>query len=163
MGWAIIYLIIHAKKEHKQCEWSEECLFWGVFLSAQVTTERSGAALFQLDMTHSTLIVSLKGECSNLEINNRGTVATRTKRQWGTPGSLRLLLPLRPANEHSDIQGRTDTQKIDTEEVLCGQKAPKIWNKMPETPQNNFWWNTVFHFAEVKYSPPTLQLARKLQ
>ena len=31
MGWPIIYLIIHAKNEHKQCEWSEECSFWGVF------------------------------------------------------------------------------------------------------------------------------------
>ena len=29
-----------------------------------------------------TLVLSLKGECSNLEIKNRGTVATRTKRQW---------------------------------------------------------------------------------
>lgn len=34
-------LIIHAKKEHKQCEWSEERSFWGVFLSAQVTAEQA--------------------------------------------------------------------------------------------------------------------------
>lgn len=39
---------------------------FGEYLSAQVTTEQSGGALFQLDMTHSTLILSLKGECSNL-------------------------------------------------------------------------------------------------
>lgn len=28
---------------------------------------------------------------------------------------------------------------------------------------NNFRQNTVFHLVEVKYSPPTLQLAGKLQ